>query len=225
MSDVETRGPIDLQESAPQLVATKEGLALHGDGMLLRADFAKSLNRLKPGKLQQELLVKAAKVKGCQIPLAVDATAGLGEDALLLAAAGFEVWMFERDAVIAALLRDALGRALADERLASVAARMTLFEEDSLNALPCLDRQPQVVVLDPMFPARTKSASVGKKFQLLQQLEQPCFDEEELLEAAYAAHPRKIVIKRPLKGPFLAGKKPSYSLRGKAIRYDCISLP
>ncbi|MBQ4243593.1 MAG: class I SAM-dependent methyltransferase, partial [Clostridia bacterium] len=37
-------------------------------------------------------------------------------------------------------------------------------------------------------------------------------------------HPHKIVIKRPLKGPFLAGRKPDYSLQGKAIRYDCIVL-
>ena len=46
----------------------------------------------------------------------------------------------------------------------------------------------------------------------------------ELLDAALAAHPRKVVIKRPPKGPYLAGKKPSYSLTGKAIRYDVIAL-
>jgi len=28
------------------------------------------------------------------------------------------------------------------------------------------------------------------------------------------------VVKRPLKGPFLAGKKPSSSLTGKVVRYD-----
>ncbi len=44
-----------------------------------------------------------------------------------------------------------------------------------------------VVLLDPMFPARTKSAAVKKKFQLLHLIEQPCADEEELFEAAVAA--------------------------------------
>ena len=42
------------------------------------------------------------------------------------------------------------------------------------------------------------------------------------MRAALAAHPRKVVVKRPVKGPYLAGIKPSYSLAGKSVRYDCI---
>lgn len=194
--------------------------------MELRADFTRMLPRLKPGKLQQELLVKAAKIKGAgtweQAPLAVDATAGLGEDALLLAAAGFDVILFEYDPVIGALLEDGLARAAADPALASLASRMELRLQSSIDALPQLDRQPDVVLLDPMFPARTKSASVKKKFQLLHHLEQPCANEEALMEAAIAAQPRKLVVKRPPKGPHLAGKKPAYSIAGKAVRYDCL---
>ena len=48
-------------------------------------------------------------------------------------------------------------------------------------------------------------------------------DAEALLHAALAAHPRKVVIKRPPKGPWLADVKPSYSLEGKAVRYDVIA--
>ena len=73
-----------------------------------------------------------------------------------------------------------------------------------------------------MFPGRQKSGLVKKKAQLLQKLEKPCEDEEGLLQAAVSAGPRKIVIKRPLKGPFLAGRKPDYSITGKTIRYDCL---
>ena len=72
-----------------------------------------------------------------------------------------------------------------------------------------------------MFPERTKSAAVKKKFQLIHILENPCENEEELLSAALNVRPRKVVIKRPVKGPFLANAKPSYSLKGKAVRYDC----
>ena len=93
-----------------------------------------------------------------------------------------------------------------------------------MDALPRLDEQPEVVLLDPMFPARTKSASVKKKFQLLHFLEKPCTNEDALVSAAIAAQPRKIVIKRPPKGPHLAGIKPAYSLTGKAVRYDCLVL-
>ena len=208
----------------PQLVETSEGLALVEGELSMRGDFTRMLSRVNPNKVHQELLVKAAKIKGTPTEelLAVDATAGLGEDSLLLAAAGFRVIMFERDETIAALLEDALARAAADPRLAGLVARMELRKEDSIAALNSGKLAPDVVLLDPMFPARTKSASVKKKFQLIHGLEAPCENEEALLAAAEAAGPRKIVIKRPPKGPHLAGRKPAYSLTGKAVRYDCL---
>ena len=202
-----------------------DGLALAGGGMVLRADFSALLPRLRPDRLGRELLVRAARVRGVEAPTAVDATAGLGEDSLLLAAAGFTVTMFEKDPVIAALLRDALERAAANPELAPVAARMTLVEGDSVAGLRDLGFSPDVVFLDPMFPERTKSAAVKKKFQLLHHLERPCDNEAELLGAALAARPRKVVIKRPPKGPLLAGTKPSYQVAGKAVRYDVIVPP
>ncbi len=214
-----------LDDKGVELRRDAEGLALVGDGMVLRADFARLLPRLRPDRLGRELLVRAARVRGAEAPTAVDATAGLGEDSLLLAAAGFTVTMFEQDPVIAALLRDALERAANEPQLAGVVARMTLVEGDSVTGLREMGFSPDVVFLDPMFPERTKSAAVKKKFQLLHHLERPCDNEDELLDAALAAHPRKIVIKRPPKGPWLAGAKPSHSLAGKAVRYDVIVPP
>lgn len=203
-----------------------EGLTLVGDGMELRGDFRDMLPRLKPGRLQHELLVQAAKVR-CpgRSPVAVDATAGMGEDSLLLAASGFTVDLYECDAVIAALLRDALRRAADVPQLAPVVARMRLHEANSVAALKGMAVPPDVVFLDPMFPERRKSALVKKKLQLLQRLERPCGDEAALMEAAFAARPRKIVVKRPVKGPFLADIKPERSVVGKAVRFDCIAVP
>lgn len=203
-----------------------EGLSLSGNGQVMRGDLTRMLPRIRTENvLRSELLVKAARIKDKTGQLtAADATAGLGEDALLLAAAGFSVELYERDPVIAALLKDALKRAAAVPGLEAAAARMRLHEEDSLMALLQLDGPPDVVLLDPMFPGRQKSALIKKKFQLLQQLEQPCTDEDELLKAAIMARPQKVIIKRPLKGPYLAGRRPDYSISGKTIRYDCICL-
>ncbi len=202
------------------------GLCLTDGELVLRADFREMLPRLQPGRLRGELLVKAARLKDAgEHPLAVDAAAGLGEDAMLLASAGFSVLLYESDPVIAALLRDALLRAGAIPELREAAGRMTLFEEDSIKALPQLSVRPQLVYLDPMFPARKKSGLVKKKLQLLQTLEPPCADEEALLRAAIAAGPERIVIKRPAKGPYLGGRAPTFSMMGKAIRYDCLVFP
>ena len=203
----------------------EDGLELVGNGMVLRADFMRLLPRLRPDRLGRELLVRAARVRGVASPAVIDATAGLGEDSLLLAAAGFSVTMFEKDPVIASLLRDALERASNEPQLTKVVLRMRLVEGDSVVGLRELGFAPDVVFLDPMFPERTKSAAVKKKFQLLHLLERPCDNERELLEVALAARPRKVVVKRPPKGPALAGARPSHSLAGKAVRYDVIVPP
>lgn len=221
------RGAARVASDVPGLVVRfgAEGVSLEGDGMVMRPDFSTMLPRLKPGRLNRELLVRAAKLKHAAIGarlLAVDATAGLGEDALLLAAAGFEVLLFEQDPVIAALLADSMDRAAGIPQLTDAVSRMRLAGGDSIAALPHLERTPDVVYLDPMFPERRKSAAVKKKFQLIHRLERPCENQEELVAAALAARPRKIVIKRPVKGPYLAGIKPSYSIAGKAVRYDCL---
>jgi len=217
----------DSEKSAKEkplyLKLDESGLSLTDGNLSLRGDFTANVSRLKRSNLERELLVKCAKLKDLDhSPVIIDATAGMGEDSLLLAASGFNVILYEYDPVIASLLEDSLRRAAMDPFLKEIVSRMELHIESSIEAMKNLEHSPDVVLLDPMFPARTKSALVKKKFQLLQQLERPCSDENELFNAALQAKPRKIVIKRPLKGPFLAGIKPDYSLSGKAIRYDCI---
>lgn len=218
------------------LLLDDSGLSLTDGKISLQADFTSMLPRLKKSNLEREFLVKASRIKGMNAAdgqlRAVDATAGFGEDSLLLAAAGYDLELYEYDPVIAALLRDALRRAAqsSDDALRDAVSRMDLREGDSVSAMRAMagsNEPPDIVLLDPMFPERRKSALVKKKFQLLQQLESPCegADESELLEAAEAAGPRRIIIKRPLKGPYLAGRRPGYSITGKAVRYDCIVIP
>ena len=218
------------------LLLDDSGLSLTDGKISLQADLTSMLPRLKKSNLEREFLVKASRIKGLNAAdgqlRAVDATAGFGEDSLLLAAAGYNVELYEYDPVIAALLRDALRRAAksSDDALRDAVSRMDLREGDSVSAMRAMagsDEPPDIVLLDPMFPERRKSALVKKKFQLLQQLENPCegADESELIEAAEAAGPRRIIIKRPLKGPYLAGRCPGYSITGKAVRYDCIVIP
>lgn len=214
------------REAGLSLERDEDGRLVLADGaMRIRGDFGRMAPRLKPHVLHREMLVKAAKIKGADgQPLAVDATAGLGEDSLLLAAAGFRVLLFERNPVISALLADAIAHAANDPALREFAERMQLAHADSVQALARLEERPDVVLLDPMFPAKHGDARAKKKLQIIQRLETPCEDEDALFDAALSAQPRKIVVKRPLKGPHLAGRTPSYSQTGKTIRYD-VYLP
>ncbi len=236
-TETEKNAPLEVKTSFPETEPTAprevaEGLFLcENDGKLtltdgklqIFADLSADARRLRPNNLGGELLVRAARFKNRPGPFtAVDATAGFGEDSLLLAAAGFDVTMFEYNPVIAALLRDGLRRASLQPELAEIAARMHLICGDSVEGMRNLGFVPDVILLDPMFPERRKSGSIKKKFQLLQRLEAPCSAEEDLMAAALAARPRKIVVKRPAKGPALAGVKPSYSISGPTVRFDCI---
>ena len=205
------------------LLLDSDRLSLIGYGMRYQGDVSQMLYRITGGRVHHEMLAKAAKTKTAH-PVAIDAAAGMGEDAMLLAAAGYEVYLFEQNPVIAALLRDALRRAKAHPVLGELVGRMHFTEGDSIALMPRLSVQPELVYLDPMFPPRRKSGLIHKKLQLIQKLEQPCSAEEELLAAAMALHPKKIIVKRPLNGACLAGRKPSYTVKGKAIRYDCIVL-
>ena len=220
----------------------EEGLALVSEDQVLRGDFTKMIPRVKQHAISKELLARVAKIKDADHELvAIDATAGLGEDSLLLAAAGFKVMMYERNPVIYQLLEDTVRRAAEITELADIVSRMHVHNEDSMEALTRIAAaveageaggdaesdviRPDVILLDPMFPERQKSALVKKKLQMIQKLEIPCADETELMKAAMMARPKKLVIKRPPKGPYLAGLKPDHSLQGKAVRFDCFVNP
>ena len=181
----------DAAELSPDrlhLQADEGGLSLVQGKLSVRGDFIHMIPRLRPSNLNREFLVKAGRMKGIERPVAIDATAGLGEDSLLLAAAGFRVHLFEYNSVIAALLLDAMERARAVPELREPVSRMELHVGDSIEAMNRAEDSiggiPDLVLLDPMFPERQKSALVKKKFQLIHRLESPCMEEETLLKPA-----------------------------------------
>jgi 16S rRNA (guanine1516-N2)-methyltransferase len=84
-----------------------------------------------------------------------------------------------------------------------------------------------VIYLDPMFPARDKSASVKKDMALFQALlgaGESATDADDLLVWALEQAVARVVVKRPAKAAELAGSKPSHVIAGKAVRYDVYVL-
>lgn len=215
--------PESMEKTALYVVYDQEGTCLTDGEMTLRGDYIPRMRRLKHHNLTHEALIKAAHSKDKKEHLtAIDGTAGLGEDSLLLAAYGFSVTLCEHNPVISALLKDTLARARTIPELEPVVSRMTVYEGSSLTCFASLSTPPDVILLDPMFPERKKKSKVKEKLQLIQKLEAPCTEENTLLEAALATGAPKIIIKRPAKGPWLADRKPSYVIEGKVIRYDVI---
>ena len=96
----------------------------------------------------------------------IDATAGLGGDAWILAASGRTVTAIERNPSIHALLEDALVHARATPTLAHVAARITLVHGDARSRLAGLANGAWAILVDPMFPPKQKSALAPRDIRL-----------------------------------------------------------
>ena len=154
----------------------------------------------------------------------MDATAGLGRDAFLLACSGARVTLLERSPEVHELLRDALTRAAAENpELAAVVARMTLIQGDARDLLPGL--QADTVIVDPMHPPRTNTAIVKQEMRQLRELVGTDPDALELMRAALAANCSRVVLKWPLRAKPLEGlRKPSHSITGKTVRYDVFMM-
>jgi 16S rRNA (guanine1516-N2)-methyltransferase len=188
----------------------------------LRVDFAGGAvgYRFRRGGERGHPLVKAAGIKQNRFPFIVDATAGLGRDAFLLASAGATVTMLERSAEVHTLLRDALAGATAESaELAEVVSRMTLIHGDARQLLPGL--ASDVVIIDPMHPPRRNTALVKQEMRLLSGLVGADEDSDELMRVALASARERVVLKWPLRAaPLLASPKPSHQFAGKTVRYE-----
>ncbi len=162
-------------------------------------------------------LLRAA-LAGAQ-PLVADATAGMAGDAFDLAHAGCRVVAIERSPLVWLLLRDGLRRALLDPALRAAAGRIELHYGDALELLPRLGPF-EVVLLDPMWQGGKASAGKRKSMRLFHELTGPPTDEAALLRAARLAASRRVVVKRPARGEYLAFERPSGSLAGRTVRFD-----
>ena len=185
----------------------------------LFVDFTRGKAAYRAAGKRLEPLARAVGVKGEHRPYVVDATAGLGQDAFVLAASGCKVLMLERSAVIAALLADGLRRLDTKMKENKAEENLSLVFGEASQQLPDLSPKPDVVYLDPMYPDSGKSAAKRKSMRIFRELVGDDLDAAELLDIALNAAQKRVVIKRPLKAPALKGK-PSAQLKGSTTRFD-----
>lgn len=218
----------DSAEAELLLRLGSDGLSLQATGPdapgAVRVDFVEGAmaHRRQFGGGTGQMVAKAVGLRGAIRPTVLDATAGLGRDAFVLAALGCQVTLIERQPVIAALLEDGLQRARqAGGEVAEIAGRMHLLHADAIEAMThWADEVPQVIHLDPMFPHREKSALVKKEMRLFRPLAGDDLDAPALLAAALQLASHRVAVKRPRKAPAIDGQPPSAQLNGQSSRYD-----
>jgi len=223
-----TRWGLEQDETAPlALVLTPAHLELRKrdepklGGIFVDFVSGAMAHRRKFGGGRGEAVAKAVGIKGGYLPDVVDATAGLGRDAFVLAALGCRVRMLERHPVVAALLEDGLQRGYADSEIGGwLRERLTLLHVASQQALSDIAPAPDVVYLAPMYPHRQKSAMVKKEMRVFQSLVGADEDADALLEPARRLAKKRIVVKRPDYAPPLAGVATQSAVVTKSHRFD-----
>ncbi|MFT4902303.1 MAG: 16S rRNA (guanine1516-N2)-methyltransferase [Lentimonas sp.] len=213
------------------------GLALYALGsdydVSIRADFHGDTTtyRRNKGGGNGQMIAKAVGLRAGLSPSVLDATAGLGGDAFVLASLGCKVTLLERVPIVRSLLLAGFREAedFARERdpaLAEILLRMRLVSADAqhyMSDYPETDL-PDVIYLDPMFPDRGKRAMVKKEMRVFHQLVGGDMDSDRLLESALSLARHRVVVKRPRHAPRLNGLAPSHVLEGKRNRYDVYTL-
>ncbi len=193
----------------------------------VRVDFVEGAvaHRRQFGGGAGQMIAKAVGIAQGIRPRVLDATAGMGRDAFVLASLGCHMDLIERQPLIGALLEDGLQRATADAEVAGIVARMRLLQGNAIELMAAWQGEaPQVIYLDPMFPHRDKSALVKKEMRLFRPFVGDDLDAPALLDAALKLASHRVVVKRPRKAPVIEGAKPGYALEGKSSRYDIYPL-
>lgn len=178
------------------------------------------LHRLKYGKGRGQNLAKAVGFKFNKNRTIIDATAGLGYDAFILASLGANVTLIERSEKIYALLKAAISEAkLYGGEISKIVNRMNLLFGDSKDILPNI--APEVILIDTMYKDRKKSALVKNDMRLVREVVGSDSDHVELINVALNNASKRVVIKQPRYAETLDNIKGcSHQILGKTIRYD-----
>jgi 16S rRNA (guanine1516-N2)-methyltransferase len=178
------------------------------------------LHRLKYGKGRGQNLAKAVGFKFNKNRTIIDATAGLGYDAFILASLGANVTLIERSEKIYDLLKSAISEAkLYGGEISKIVNRMNLLFGDSKDILPNI--APEVILIDTMYKDRKKSALVKNDMRLVREVVGSDSDHVELINVALNNASKRVVIKQPRYAETLDNIKGcSHQILGKTIRYD-----
>ena len=178
------------------------------------------LHRLKYGKGRGQNLAKAVGFKFNKNRTIIDATAGLGYDAFILASLGANVTLIERSEKIYDLLKAAISEAkLYGGEISKIVNRMNLLFGDSKDILPNI--APEVILIDTMYKNRKKSALVKNDMRLVREVVGSDSDHVELINVALNNASKRVVIKQPRYAESLDNIKAcSHQILGKTIRYD-----
>lgn len=193
------------------LVKTSELSLIRPDGLSIEIDFihGKAIRRAKEANFKSQPLARALglqklRKRSNRTPTIIDATAGFGTDAWMMASLDCQVQLLEASPVLATMLTHALNNA----HQSGPAHNMSVINTNSVQYLNNEDNPgADIIYLDPMYPQARNKALVKKGMQLLHDLIGPDNNGTQLLSAALNKAIYRVVVKRPRGAPPLAGSE------------------
>lgn len=218
---------LPLHSQAPESVFIlrygKEGLCLYrGVERLIHVDFStgKAQHRQQFGGGIKQPLPRAVGLGKSATGHILDATAGLGQDAYVLATLGATVTMVEQSVVVYALLADAIERGQQDANSRDACLRMQLHHANSAAFIAQSDCTFDAIYMDPMYPQQGKKAAAKKGMQTLKDLLGADTMGDQILQAALQSGCPRIAVKRPKNAPWLGDIRPVGEIKSPNTRYD-----
>ena len=183
--------------------------------LAMEIDFVKQIKSLRAKKLAGENLLKAIGKKNKNLKI-YDLTAGLGRDSLLMALAGYDVVMVEKNKLIFQMLNHAYEKLAREDNL--LAKKISLINEDNYKFVKNMSVNKDILFyLDPMFAARVKTAKVKKEMQIMQQICEKTDNLEGLINLCLTKAP--LVLKRPKFASDVINIEPHHIIFGNKINF------
>lgn len=183
--------------------------------LAMEIDFVKQIKSLRAKKLAGENLLKAIGKKNKNLKI-YDLTAGLGRDSLLMALAGYDVVMVEKNKLIFQMLNHAYEKLAREDNL--LAKKINLVNEDNYHFVKNMSLNEDILFyLDPMFSARVKTAKVKKEMQIMQQICEKTDNLEGLISLCLTKAP--LILKRPKFASDVINIEPHHIIFGNKINF------
>lgn len=181
---------------------------------MVAISYIKPTIRRRLERPEHELLYKT--VRKAKAKTVVDATGGLGVDAMIFAAMGMQVQVIEASPILAGAMHTALIEALRENL--SCAGNINLYCADSTQKLPSM--QADICYLDPLFEVPCKGLPKQKAQDFIKHGARTGV--AELFNAAKLGDFGRIIIKMP--GNQEPIQTPTYQIKARAHRFDVFQI-
>jgi 16S rRNA (guanine1516-N2)-methyltransferase len=199
------------------LIVSEEGISLRLEGYQheLYIDFCNNYYKYRSSSSAKEGILNACGVRAGKCPSILDLTGGWGRDGYILANAGCDVVLLERDPIVYILLNDGIRRLKEKTNY-----QIEVINIDALDYLQRETVKQEIIYYDPMRPNENNAAKNKKEIEILRKIITSNAQSCELAKLALTKANTRLVIKSGRYEMIDIDRVPTFSILGKNTKFD-----